>query len=1048
MATLEQHPFTKLLDFSQHFDINLLDNVIDAMYHHTGVLQQVAQEVLTNLVDHPHAWTQVNVILERSMYLETKYYALQILEKFITSRWKSLDRNQCEIIKKFIVCLVIKTSCDPARMKREGVFLSKLNLILVQVLKQEWPKHWPTFITDIVGASRTSESLCQNNMTILKLLSEEVFDFSAGQMTQEKAKHLKDSLSAEFPQILQLCLFVLSNTQNAPLVCSTLETLLRLLSWNLGRQHAILHDIFHSNLISSLVEFINVAMLRNVALKCLTEIAGVSASKYEEQFILLFKLTADQLKKILPLNTNIQVAYAKAKDDEQSFIHNLSLFLSAFLKRHGQLLEKRPNLGEMFREAHSYMLLLSAVEETEIFKICLDYWSHLVALELYKDNRFSNSSALKRPCRQERKKLYQDVLSQVRVLMVSCMAKPEDVLVVENDHGQLVREQMHGTDATTIYKTMRDTLVNLAQLDSADTAQVMIHRLVNQVNGAEWSQRNLNVLCWAIGSISGVMKKDDETRVLHTVVSGLLNLYEQKNGKDQLNVASNVMYIVGQYVNFMKDHWNFLKAVITKLVEFMHLTHDGVQDMACDTFFKIAKECPGHFVRVQVGEEAPFINEILNTISTVICHLQPQQVYTFFEAVGFLIRAQKDRDVQVHLMERYLALPNQAWDRIILQATKDTNILTEEETLRQLSSILRINISACRAVGHPFVVQLGRMYLNMLNIYKGLSQTVSLAFQNHGEMVAKHPLIRSMITVKRDILQLISGWVSCSQEPHMAAENIMPSLLDAVLLDYKQNVPAAREPEVLRTMEVIVNKLGVHMTNNINRIFDAVFYCTLDMIGKNFEEFPEHRVHVFSLLHAAVSQCFPAFLYFSPEHFKQVLHAIIWAFRHTERTIEDRGLQILYTVLQKVAAEEVVSQIFYQSYFFEVLQHILAVVTDTSHTAGLTMHATILAYMLAQVERGKVNVSLSATIPANNLVYVQVYIASLLKTVFPYLLDVQLQVFVTGLFSLNQNIPALEEHLRDFLVQIKEITGEDTSDLFLQEREAALLQAQQKKRNL
>lgn len=67
-----------------------------------------------------------------------------------------------------------------------------VSFLCAQILKQEWPKHWPTFISDIVGASRTSESLCQNNMIILKLLSEEVFDFSSGQMTQVKAKHLKD----------------------------------------------------------------------------------------------------------------------------------------------------------------------------------------------------------------------------------------------------------------------------------------------------------------------------------------------------------------------------------------------------------------------------------------------------------------------------------------------------------------------------------------------------------------------------------------------------------------------------------------------------------------------------------------------------------------------------------------------------------------------------------------------------------------------------------------------------------------------------------------
>lgn len=35
------------------------------------------------------------------------------------------------------------------------------------------------------------------------------------------------------------------------------------------------------------------------------------------------------------------------------------------------------------------------------------------------------------------------------------------------------------------------------------------------------------------------------------------------------------------------------------------------------------------------------------------------------------------------------------------------------------------------------------------------------------------------------------------------------------------------------------------------------------------------------------------------------------------------------------------------------------------------------------------------------------------------LASAQVKVFVTGLFSLNQDIPAFKEHLRDFLVQIK-----------------------------
>ncbi len=44
----------------------------------------------------------------------------------------------------------------------------------LQILKQDWPHRWPSFIPDIVNASKLDPTLCENTMTILKLLSEEV----------------------------------------------------------------------------------------------------------------------------------------------------------------------------------------------------------------------------------------------------------------------------------------------------------------------------------------------------------------------------------------------------------------------------------------------------------------------------------------------------------------------------------------------------------------------------------------------------------------------------------------------------------------------------------------------------------------------------------------------------------------------------------------------------------------------------------------------------------------------------------------------------------
>ncbi|OXB52898.1 hypothetical protein ASZ78_006424, partial [Callipepla squamata] len=66
------------------------------------------------------------------------------------------------------------------------------------------------------------------------------------------------------------------------------------------------------------------------------------------------------------------------------------------------------------------------------------------------------------------------------------------------------------------------------------------------------------------------------------------------------------------------------------------------------------------------------------------------------------------------------------------------------------------------------------------------------------------------------------------------AENFVPPLLGAVLVDYQRNVPAAREREVLSAMAVIANKLGGHTAAEIPQIFDAGSECTLNMINKEF----------------------------------------------------------------------------------------------------------------------------------------------------------------------------------------------------------------------
>lgn len=319
-----------------------------------------------------------------------------------------------------------------------------------------------------------------------------------------------------------------------------------------------------------------------------------------------------------------------------------------------------------------------------------------------------------------------------------------------------------------------------------------------------------NRLCWAIGSISGAMPEDVEKRFLVTVIKELLGLCEMKRGKDnKAVVASNIMYIVGQYPRFLKAHWKFLKTVVNKLFEFMHETHEGVQDMACDTFIKIAQKCKRHFVMQQAGEVQPYIEEILTTIDQITSDLAPQQVHTFYEAVGYMISAQPHKIQQERLIIKLMELPNVAWDNLIAQAARDINVLNSPDNLKVLGNILKTNVSACTSIGAPFIVQLGRIYIDMLSLYKAVSTLVSQECAEKGAIATRTPRVRQLRTIKKEVLKLIENYVSRADDLRTVMDNMIQPLLEAVLLDYKSNTEPARDAEVLNVMATIVSMLKV-----------------------------------------------------------------------------------------------------------------------------------------------------------------------------------------------------------------------------------------------
>lgn len=355
--------------------------------------------------------------------------------------------------------------------------------------------------------------------------------------------------------------------------------------------------------------------------------------------------------------------------------------------------------------------------------------------------------------------------------------------------------------------------------------------------------------------------------------------------------------------------------------------------------------------------------------------------------------------------------------------------------IKIVGNIMKTNVAACGSIGSYFYPQIGRIYFDMLTMYRASSQLIDEAVQREGKhgdilqqssvltivgnIATKMPKVRGLRTIKKEILKLINTYVEKADDLDMIHNNIVPKLLEAVLIDYKNNVPDAREAEVLNVMTTIINKLHVRWRPNLSRfmvghdysridiriadllqslmedqiinIMDSVFECTLDMINKDFSEYPEHRVEFFKLLRTINLRCFPALLRLDPRSFKFVIDSCMWASKHDNREVESAGLSMCFELVSNMAdTDPQTCNAFFQTFFTTILQDVFFVVTDSDHKAGFKSQSMLLAKMFWLVDSDKLQGPIytspdMAPAGTSNREFLRNFVGNLLSTAFPNL---------------------------------------------------------------
>lgn len=85
----------------------------------------------------------------------------------------------------------------------------------------------------------------------------------------------------------------------------------------------------------------------------------------------------------------------------------------------------------------------------------------------------------------------------------------------------------------------------------------------------------------------------------------------------------------------------------------------------------------------------------MQRLPTEIGDLEPHQVQTYYEAVGFMVASQTDANTRGVLLEQMMGPPNLVWQEMMTAAKQSIDTLHELNTVKEVAKIMRTNNRVC-----------------------------------------------------------------------------------------------------------------------------------------------------------------------------------------------------------------------------------------------------------------------------------------------------------------------------------------------------------------
>uniref|UniRef100_A0A674I4T2 Exportin-5 n=1 Tax=Terrapene triunguis TaxID=2587831 RepID=A0A674I4T2_9SAUR len=149
-------------------------------------------------------------LAEKTQTAIVRHFGLQILEHVVKFRWNSMPRLEKVYLKNNVMGLISNGTQNI--LEEESHIKDVLSRIVVEMIKREWPQHWPDMLKELDTLSKQGETQTELVMFILLRLAEDVVTFQT--LPTQRRRDIQQTLTQNMEKIFSFLLTTLQQNVN------------------------------------------------------------------------------------------------------------------------------------------------------------------------------------------------------------------------------------------------------------------------------------------------------------------------------------------------------------------------------------------------------------------------------------------------------------------------------------------------------------------------------------------------------------------------------------------------------------------------------------------------------------------------------------------------------------------------------------------------------------------------------------------------------------------------------------------------------------------